>query len=149
MQHFENAVGDRRLITIRNMKLEDVEEYYKTQFHKENKVTQEQNIRKLKKRLKGLMQQKEVYEWILAICTKDGKIIGKMEIYSADAEVASLKIEIPNEIWSFKYGVEAIKQFVKICTENHYFKKIEMEDNVITERYRRDYGLQTRFIIVA
>ena len=131
------------------MKLEDVEEYYKIQFHKEKKVTQAQNSRKLRKRLKGLLQQKEVHEWILAICTKDDKLIGKMEIYSADSEVASLKIEIPNEVRSFQYGVEAIKQFIKICTENQYFKKIEMEQNVITERYRKDYGIETRFITVA
>lgn len=149
MQHFEDAVGNRRLVTIRNMKLEDVEEYYKIQFHKEKKVTQAQNSRKLRKRLKGLLQQKEVYEWILAICTKDDKLIGKMEIYSADSEVASLKIEIPNEVRSFQYGVEAIKQFIKICTENQYFKKIEMEQNAITERYRKDYGIETRFITVA
>lgn len=149
MQHFEDAVGNRRLVTIRNMKLEDVEEYYKIQFHKEKKVTQAQNSRKLRKQLKGLLQQKEVYEWILAICTKDDKLIGKMEIYSADSEVASLKIEIPNEVRSFQYGVEAIKQFIKICTENQYFKKIEMEQNVITERYRKDYGIETRFITVA
>lgn len=149
MQHFEDAVGNRRLVTIRNMKLEDVEEYYKIQFHKEKKVTQAQNSRKLRKRLKGLLQQKEVHEWILAICTKDDKLIGKMEIYSADSEVASLKIEIPNEVRSFQYGVEAIKQFIKICTENQYFKKIEMEQNVITERYRKDYGIETRFITVA
>lgn len=149
MQHFEDAVGNRRLVTIRNMKLEDVEEYYKIQFHKEKKVTQAQNSRKLRKRLKGLLQQKEVHEWILAICAKNDKLIGKMEIYSADSEVASLKIEIPNEVRSFQYGVEAIKQFIKICTENQYFKKIEMEQNVITERYRKDYGIETRFITVA
>ena len=149
MQHFEYAVGNRRLVTIRNMKLEDVEEYYKIQFHKEKKVTQAQNSRKLRKRLKGLLQQKEVHEWILAICTKDDKLIGKMEIYSADSEVASLKIEIPNEVRSFQYEVEAIKQFIKICTENQYFKKIEMEQNVITERYRKDYGIETRIITVA
>ena len=146
MQHFQDNLGNRRLVTIRNMKLEDVEEYYKLQFHKDEKVTQAQNIRALKKRLKGLAQQKEEYEWILAICTKSGKVIGKMEIYSADSEIASLKIEIPNEIKSFQYGVEAIKQFIKICTENQYFKKIEVESNSITERYRKEYGIETKYI---
>lgn len=147
MQNFNDECGVRRLIRISSMTVEEADNYVFSQFYREPKEKQSKMARTLKKRIKGLAQQKEeVYEWILAIHTKEGKLIGKMEVYSADAITASIKIEVPDKIKSLNYGVEAIKQFRKICEENHYFKRIELESNDITERYKEAYELDSNFI---
>lgn len=148
MQKFNDSFGARRLINLTSMTVEEAKDYVFTQFYGEPKEKKTQMARTLKKRIKGLaMQKDEVYEWILAIHTKEGKLIGKMEVYSADNITASIRIEVPNKM-KVQYGVEAIKQFRKICEEQKLFKRIELESNEITERFKTDYGIASNFVEV-
>lgn len=146
MREFNDELGIRRRLIISNMTVQDAEDYYSSQFYSEPKEKTSQKTRALKKRIKGLAQEKPVYEWILAVKTLDGKWIGKLEIYSADSETASLRVEIPCERKIYEYGVDTIKQFRKICQENSWFKRIELEENEITQRYKKAYALEGKFI---
>lgn len=149
MQHFDDLKGKRRRVTISEMTVKEVEEYYiQDSTLKKEKEKQSQYVRTLKKRIKGLNQQKDVDTWILSIHDRDGKLIGKMEINSKEEGRAALKIDIPNETWNYKYGVEAIDQFCKICRENRYFNVIELEsDNPITQRYMTYYEVKEEIIV--
>ena len=135
MQKFDDEKGKRRLINLSNMKEEDAEKYF-VQCLGLSKELQKQCTEELQRQIKKI-DEGYVLGWILAINSKSGKLIGKMEITSIDGIEASLRIQIPNENWILKYGVEAIDQFLKICSENHYFKKIELVSCSITERYRK------------
>jgi len=146
MQVFNDEKGKRRQIIISNMQVSEVDEYYYSQFHREPKEIQAEYAKRLRKRIEDLSQKDDVSEWILGIHGIDGKLIGRMEIQSADSETASMKIEIPSRTKRYNYGVESIKQFCKICKENHYFKKIEMESNEITESYKTAYGIDNNII---
>lgn len=142
MQQFDDLKGVRRLIIISNMKPEEVDELY-FQVSNIKEITRTQLIRTLKKRIKGLQQEKEPKEWILAIKeVGSNKVIGKLEVISLSGNKAFLKIAIPNECYSYKYGVRAIKQFIKICSENNYFESISLNSgDVISERYRNSYDI--------
>ena len=147
MQKFDNKKGKRRRLDLANMKEEDAEKFY-AQCLGLSKELQKQ----CEKELKQQIQKKEdddILQWILAIYSKSGKLIGKMEISSMDGKEASLRIQIPNENWILKYGVEALDQFLKICSENHYFTRIELVSSAITERYRKMHNLSSRIIEIA
>ena len=148
MQKFNNGYGVRRLIIISSMTVEEAEDYVFTQFYREEKEKQFQMARTLQERIKILEQQKEVYEWILAIHTKEGKLIGKIEVYSTDDVTADIKVEVPNKVKKIMYGVEALKQFRKICEEQKLFKRIRLEPDEISERFKKDYGITSNFIEV-
>ena len=127
--HFDNRIGKRRLLDLKNMDANDAENYYLQVSN-----TKKDGISELKERIKEARNPKSCIS-ILAIKTKEGKVVGKMEIFDMKSS-AYLTINIPNENWSFKYGEEAIDQFVKICKKRQYFKIIEIEkSNPIVERY--------------
>ncbi len=134
MQQFDDQKGERRLLDIKNMKVREVADYYLQYLELEQ---DEKNKRKsqLKERIK---QNKKVKpcEWILAIKSKDGKIIGKIEAMDMGNRIVFVTINLPNKSWKIKYGVEALDQFIKICKENKYFSKIQLEKyNSIVEKY--------------
>lgn len=132
MHKFDNQKGVRRLLDISNMKVNEVGDYY-LQFFSMDSAKKEMQIRKLKEQIKNL----EEYQWILAIKSKDGKIVGKMEVFELSKnKTAYVTIKIPNESWMCKYGPEAIHEFLKICKENQYFTQVELEArNKIVEIY--------------
>ena len=131
MQRFDDEQGKRRLLNIENMKVRDVKDYYSQFPDLEN----DKRVEKMKK-LKDKIKSKISYEWYLAIKTKEGKIIGKIEVFFMKPDIAFVTIAIPNESKSRKYGEEAIDQFVKICREKKYSSTVELDrDNPIIERY--------------
>ena len=136
MQQFKNE--KRREVDIVNMKTEEVREYYlqNLELSKQEKQNREKN---LKERIKKA--GKEAFEWILAIKSKDGKVIGKIEVMEIGEGKAYFRINLPNKNWKRRYGVEAAKQFVKICKENQYFSVIELEKkNSTVQRFVADYA---------
>lgn len=149
MEHFDDSVGKRRIIIINNMSLDEAEKYY-FKMHGLKNVTKSQSTRTLKKKIKGIAQSRDVSQWILAIRDRSKRLIGKMEILLTGENVALLKIEIPDETWNYKYGVEAIEQFKDICKEKQYFEKIELEkDNLISKRYKDYYKINSYTIEIA
>lgn len=123
MHKFDNQRGVRRLLDISNMKVIEVGDYY-LQFFSMDSAKKEMQIQELKERIKNL----EEYQWILTIKSKDGKIVGKMEVFElSENQTAYVTIEIPNKNWVCKYGPEAIHEFLKICRENQYFTEVELE----------------------
>lgn len=139
MQRFDNSKGKRRELNIENMKIKEVKEYYlqNLELSTEEKKNRESQLKERIKRSK----EEGFYEWILVIKLKDGKVIGKIEVLQMGPDRAFLTINLPNKNWKLKYGVEAIKQFVKICKENNYFSIIELEkNNSIVQRYIEAYG---------
>lgn len=147
MQKFDDEKGKRRLINLSNMKEEDAEKYF-VQCRGLPEELQKQCTEELRGQIKKI-DEGIALGWILAINLKSGKLIGKMEITSIDGVEASLRIQIPNENWILKYGLEAVDQFVKICKENHYFEKIELVSCAITEKYRKDHNISSKVIEVA
>ena len=139
MQQFEDSKGERRILNIKNMKREDVAEYYlqhgeltKKQRHDKEKILREQ-ISKSKK--------KHFYEWILAVKSKKGKVIGKIEVLDMGNSTAFVTINLPDGEEKNRYGVEALDQFIKICKENKYFSTIELEkNNSIVRNYIENHG---------
>lgn len=141
--HFDNRIGKRRLLDLKNMDVNDAENYYL-----QVSDTKEIDISEFKERIKKAKNPKSCIS-ILAIKTKEGKVVGKMEIFDMKS-TAYLTINIPNESWSFKYGEEAIDQFVKICKKRQYFKIIEIEkNNPIIERYVTSRGITDYQIRIA
>lgn len=139
MQQFNDQKGERRLLSIANMQVKDAESYYR-QYNGLEKMERLQKIKNLKERIKKNKKNPKLYEWILAIKSKDKNVVGKIEVLSKGNGIAFLTISIPKEDWLYKYGIEAIDQFIKICKENEYFSTIELdEDNWIVERYREIY----------
>ena len=111
MQQFDDNKGERRLINIANMKEEEVKDFYNQyyQYTKEQKKDYEQ---KLAKQIRKL-QTKKPSKWILAVHSKEGKLVGKIEVKPLEeTQIASFQIQIPNENWVRKYGLEAIDQFL-------------------------------------
>lgn len=140
MQQFDDSKGERRILDIKKMLREDVENYYMQhlQLSLREKHCREAELRKRITKSK----KKDFYEWILAIKSKDGKIIGKIEVLDMGNNTAFVTINLPNKSWKIKYGEEALDQFIKICEENKYFSKIELEkNNSIVERYITKHGL--------
>ena len=120
---------------------DDVERYY-LQFPNISLATRKEKMRELRRRIRIPKEDVEVSEWVLAIENKDGKIIGKMEVFDIGSKSAFLSIDIPYENWIGTYGVEAIDQFVKICTEQKCFRTIELEaKNSIVENYKKQHNL--------
>jgi len=134
MHNFNDQKGVRRLLDITNMTRSDVKDYY-LQFFSMKPEEKEAKMEKLKEEV---IHRKD-YKWILVIKSKNGKVVGKIEVFElVKNETAYVTIEIPNENWIHKYGTEAIHEFLKICKENNYFSAVEMEArNEIVERYIR------------
>lgn len=132
MHNFDNQKGVRRLLDISTMKRDEVKDYY-LQFFSMEPARKEKQIERLKKEV----SKQEDYKWILAIKSKTGKVVGKIEVFELKkGEMAYITIEIPNENWVNRYGKEAIHEFLKICKENHYFSLVELEArNKIVEQY--------------
>lgn len=137
MQRFDDNKGERRLLDIKNMEVEEVDDYYLQHF-KLSKTEKSNREKELRARIK----KAESNEWILAIKSKEGKVIGKIEVWDTGAGTAYVTINLPNDNWKRKYGLEAIDQFIKICKENAYFSKIELEKkNSINKKYVAEHGL--------
>jgi len=134
MHNFNDQKGVRRLLDITNMTRSDVKDYY-LQFFSMKPEEKEAKMEKLKEEV---INRKD-YKWILVIKSKNGKVVGKIEVFElVKNETAYVTIEIPNQNWIHKYGTEAIHEFLKICKENNYFSAVEMEArNEIVERYIR------------
>lgn len=113
---FEDQDGKRRLLDLANMKVSDAEEFYLQVEGKNQK-----DVTKLKQRIKD-SQHKDSTISLLAIKTKEGKIIGMLEIFDMQYS-AYVTISIPNERMSYKYGEEAIDQFLKICKKKALLRK--------------------------
>ncbi len=140
---FEDQDGKRRLLDLANMKVSDAEEFYLQVEGKNQK-----DVTKLKQRIKD-SQHKDSTISLLAIKTKEGKIIGMLEIFDMQYS-AYVTISIPNERMSYKYGEEAIDQFLKICKKKHFFESVEIEkDNAIVERYVKNHALDGFQIAIA
>lgn len=140
---FEDQDGKRRLLDLANMKVSDAEEFY---LQVEGKT--QKDVTKLKQRIKD-SQHKDSTISLLAIKTKEGKIIGMLEIFDMKYS-AYVTISIPNERMSYKYGEEAIDQFLKICKKKHFFESVEIEkDNAIVERYVKNHALDGFQIAIA
>ncbi len=148
MQQFDDNKGERRLINIANMKEEEVKDFYNQyyQYTKEQKKDYEQ---KLAKQIRKL-QTKKPSKWILAVHSKEGKLVGKIEVKPLEeTQIASFQIQIPNENWVRKYGLEAIDQFLKICKENKYFQEIRIMPEPITEQYKNMHNMKNYIVQVA
>lgn len=142
MQQFKDE--ERRMLNIRNMQVSDAEDYY-LQFSKMKKSEKVQKICELEERIKKNIS----YEWILAITSRNGKIVGKIEVLEMSPSVAFFTIELPDNK-KIKYGIEAIDQFLKICKENEYFSELELEArNEIVEKYKETYSKKSYVIKVA
>jgi|GEM_PF-5004689 hypothetical protein len=140
---FEDQDGKRRLLDLANMKVSDAKEFYLQVEGKSQK-----DVTKLKQRIKD-SQHKDSTISLLTIKTKEGKVIGMLEIFDMQYS-AYLTISIPNERMSYKYGEEAIDQFLKICKEKQLFKCIEIEkDNEIAQRYVRSHSLENFLVAIA
>lgn len=147
MQQFDDKKGERRELDIKNMEVKEVREYYlqNLELSKEEKKNRENQLKERIKRSK----EDNFYEWILAIKSKDGKVIGKIEVMEMGPDKAFFTINLPNKNWKKKYGVEAIKQFIKICKENKYFSELELEkNNSIIQRYVKAYKIEDYLINV-
>lgn len=145
MQQFDDTKGERRILDIKKMKRGDVSEYYlqHLELSQGEKHRREEEIRNKIKQSKN----SDFYEWILAIKLKDGKVIGKIEVLDMGNNSAFVTINIPNKTFKIKYGQEALDQFIKICRENKYFTKIELEkNNSIVEKYilKHELGYEIR-----
>ena len=143
MQQFDDKQGERRTLNIKTMTPKEAEDYY-LQFLEMEVSKKDKEVDELKKRIKENKKKKEPYEWILAIMSKDRKVIGQIEVLDMGSSKAFFTINIPNENWILKYGTEAIKQFCKICREKQYFSTIELEKgNDIVEQYIKLYNKES------
>jgi len=148
MQQYDDSRGERRLLDIKLMNVEDAKDYY-LQFHNDDKK-REQKTKELEERIERNAVISEVFEWVLSIKLKTGKLIGKIEVLSVGNSTGFITIKIPNESSSLKYGVKVIDQFIEICRENNYFSKIQLEpNNEIVERYKKAYNKEENVIQVA
>lgn len=148
MQRFNDDKGTRRLLDIKNMQANEVLTYYlqvKGMHKKQDKKQLEQAVNWMKHEIEDVSAWQDVNKWILTIKSKDHrKLIGVIKVFEMKPEEAFVKIHIPNENWVFKYGTEALDQFVKICKEMQCFSTIEFEtDNEIVERYRVQRKMET------
>lgn len=144
MQQFNNKKGNRRLINIVNMKEEDVDDLY---IQISGTDTNNKEANDLKQKIREISKTPETYRWVLSIKDKERKLIGMIEVLQLQPGVGFFTIQIPNEIYRYKYGVKSIKQFLKICTEEAYFTNIELETrNSIVEDFKHSYGLETYII---
>lgn len=143
---FNDNDGKRRLLDLANMKVSDAEEFY-LQVEGKNQKNQK-DVTKLKQRIKD-SQHKDSTISLLAIKTKEGKVIGFLEVFDMQHS-AYVTISIPNERMSYRYGEEAIDQFLKICKKRHFFESVEIEkDNAIVERYVKNHALDGFQIAIA
>ena len=141
MQQFDDTKGKRRLLTISNMKEAEAEMFY-DQFPKVPQEVKEECTAELKKQIRRTQENHFPLEWILAVYSREGKLVGKLEVSSIQDQKASLIIEVPNQDWVVKYGIEAIDQFLKISRENDYFKQIELVPSIVTEQYRKVHSME-------
>lgn len=75
----------------------------------------------------------------ITIKEETGMQIGLIKVRQVNDESASIDISIPNEAWKYRYGTEAVHQFVKCCKQRELFKKLYMqENNSIIQAYRRE-----------
>lgn len=131
MQQYEDSKGKRRFLDIEKMKENEVSDYYLQNLE----LSRGERIKR-EIQLKTKIRQNNSYEWILVIKLKDGRVIGKIEVMEMSNNAAFVTINLPNKNWKMKYGIEALDQFIKICKENAYFSKIELEkNNSIVKRY--------------
>lgn len=139
MQQYDDSKGIRRELDIVKMEVEEVKEYY-LQYLELSEKEKNDRENELKRRI--IRSKKDgFYEWILAIKSKDGKVIGKIEVMEMGPARAFFTINLPNKNWKIRYGLEAMKQFMKICKENNYFSVIELDKNNSTvQRYIKAYG---------
>lgn len=142
MQQFDNTKGKRRLLSISNMTEKEAEVFY-NQFPRVPQEVKEQCTEELQKQIRRTQENDFPLEWILAVYSRDGKLVGKIEVSSIQGQEASLVIEVPNQDWVLKYGIEAVDQFLKISRENDYFKQIELVPSIVTEQYRKVHSMES------
>lgn len=138
---FDDNDGKRRLLDLANMKISDAEEYYLQVEEKSQR-----DVTMLKQRIKDCKHKGST---ILAIKTKEGKVIGFLEVFDMQHS-AYVTISVPNEQMSYRYGEEAIDQFLKICKEKKLFKCIEIQkDSEISQRYVKNHSLENFLVAIA
>lgn len=148
MQQFNDSKGKRRLVNITNMKKEEAKEFY-YQFPQIPEEERKKFIVKLKNQIKRNHTQNP-YKWILSIHSKWGKLVGKIEVNPlAEEQKVCVHIQICNDSWVMKYGMEAIDQFIKICRENKYFKEIQLAPDPVTEQYKNMHAMKNYIVKVA
>lgn len=75
----------------------------------------------------------------LSIYNESKKPIGMLKLtLSNDEKVGYLEISIPNPEWSWRYGTEAVHQFVKRCSKTSIEELILNEENAIVSRYKSE-----------
>ena len=150
MQQFDNDVGIRRMLDINTMKSREAKDYC-YQFSSLDAEEIDTKATELKEEIANNNKEaSNSCKWILSIKTKDGKVVGKMDVFDMEKGKAYLMVEIPNESYELKYGSEAIDQFIKICSEKKYFSNIYLEkNNKSVEAYKVQHGIEDNVIEVA
>ena len=148
MQQFDDKQGERRILDIKTMTPKDAEEYYMHLLEKPQNETLEELKQKIKENKKK--KKDEIYEWILAIKSKKGKLIGIINVWEIGANKAYFTIDVLKDDANLDYGMKAIKQFCKICEEKQYFSTIELEKgNEVVEQYKEYYNKDSYIEVIA
>ena len=118
--------------------------FYCSQFSGINRFQKQKKERELRR----IISKK--FGWVLAVETKSGQLIGKIEARETAPLCVSVTVEFPNKTIIPEYGEEAIDQFLKICKETHAFFEIKFEDgNPIIERYKSKRSITDDVITIA
>ena len=75
-------------------------------------------------------------ETYIAIFKDQNKMIGLIKLSLNDTRaIGELTVSIPNEMWSLRYGTEAVHQILKECKRMN-IKVLELSENTLTQRYK-------------
>ena len=148
MQHFDNEVGVRRILDIKKMASKEAIDYC-YQFSGLDAKEIDTKASELKKEIADNNKEASSYKWILSIKTKEGKVVGKMDVFDMEKGQAYVMLDIPNKGYEHKYGTEAIDQFIKICAEKKYFSKIYLEkNNSCVQKYKELHEIREEDAII-
>lgn len=134
MQRFDNEKGKGRNVDILNMREEEADIFY-SQFEGLPAELQRSCADELKDQIRKSNQNTS--DWILVVHSKEGGVIGRIEVTSFDDKEAAVRIHVPKKDIALKYGMEVVEYFLQICKDNHYFETIELETTPVAAMYRR------------
>lgn len=134
MQRFDNEKGKGRSVDILNMREDEADIFY-SQFEGFGAELQQSCAEELKSLIREGNQNDS--QWILVVHSKEGEVIGRIEVTSFDNKEAAVRIQIPKKDIAVKYGIEVVEHFLQICKDNHYFEAVELETTPVAAIYRR------------
>lgn len=134
MQRFDNEKGKGRNVDILNMREEEADIFY-SQFEGLPAELQQSCADELKGQIRKSNQNTS--DWILVVHSKEGKVIGRIEVTSFDDKEAAVRIHIPKKDIALKYGMEVVEYFLQICKDNRYFEAVELETTPVAVMYCR------------